>query len=32
MDFSMLTEQLFSTNSSDEEVMNGFFTLEDDDL
>lgn len=33
MDFSMLTEQLFSTNSSDEETsMNGFFTLEDDDL
>ena len=33
MDFTMLTEQLFSTNSSDEEAsMNGFFTLEDDDL
>lgn len=33
MDFTMLIEQLFSTNSSDEEVsMNGFFTLEDDDL
>lgn len=33
MDFSMMTEQLFSSSSSDEEVsLNGFFTLEENDL
>ena len=33
MDFTMLTEQLFSSASSDEEVsLQGFFTLQDDDL